>query len=81
MFIRKFAHISYVANLSGHGNGLVTLYAHNKEHYVRDGAVVQRGQMIAGMGNTGRVYGKTGIHVHFEVRLNGVKKNPLLYLE
>lgn len=64
-----------------HGNGLVTLYAHNKEHYVKEGEIVDRGEMISWMGNTGRVYGQTGIHVHFEVHLNGVKKNPLLYLE
>lgn len=64
-----------------HGNGLVSLYGHNKELYVSEGDTVQRGQTVAAMGNTGLVYGKTGIHVHFEVRLNGVKKNPLLYLE
>lgn len=64
-----------------HGNGLVTLYAHNKELYVKEGDVVSRGQEISFMGNTGRVYGQTGIHVHFEVRVNGVKKNPLLYLK
>lgn len=64
-----------------HGNGLVTLYAHNKELYVKVGDSVTRGQEIAWMGNTGRVYGKTGIHVHFEVRVDGVKKNPVLYLK
>lgn len=64
-----------------HGNGLVTLYGHNKELYVKKGDTVARGQNISFMGNTGRVYGKTGIHVHFEVRVNGVKKNPLLYLQ
>ena len=64
-----------------HGNGLVTLYAHNKEIHVREGNAVRRGDAIASMGNTGRVYGQTGIHVHFEVILNGVKKNPLLYLQ
>ncbi len=64
-----------------HGNGLVTLYAHNKELYVREGDRVSRGQVIAYMGNTGRVYCDTGIHVHFEVRVNGVKKNPMLYLK
>ncbi len=64
-----------------HGNGLVTLYAHNKELYVKVGDEVARGQEISWMGNTGRVYGKTGIHVHFEVQVNGVKKNPVLYLK
>lgn len=64
-----------------HGNGLITLYAHNKELYVKVGDQITRGQNISFMGNTGRVYGKTGIHVHFEVIVNGVKKNPLLYLK
>ncbi len=64
-----------------HGDGLVTLYAHNKVLYVKAGDTVNRGQVIADMGNTGLVHGPTGIHVHFEVRTNGVKKNPTLYLE
>lgn len=64
-----------------HGNGLVTLYGHSKELYVKKGDRVKRGQEISWMGNTGRVYGATGIHVHFEVRVNGEKKNPLLYLQ
>ncbi len=64
-----------------HGNGLITLYAHNKDVYVKVGDQVTRGQTIAWMGNTGLVYGATGIHVHYEVHSNGVKKNPLLYLE
>lgn len=64
-----------------HGNGLVTLYGHNSEFTVREGDTVQRGQTIASMGNSGLVYGATGIHVHFEVRINGVKKNPALYIE
>lgn len=64
-----------------HGNGLMTLYAHNKELYVKKDDVISRGQNIAFMGNTGRVHGPTGIHLHFEVRVNGSKKNPLLYLK
>lgn len=64
-----------------HGNGVVTLYGHNKELYVKVGDTVERGRQIAWMGRTGRVYGATGIHTHFEVRVNGVKKNPLLYLQ
>jgi murein DD-endopeptidase MepM/ murein hydrolase activator NlpD len=63
-----------------HGNGVVTLYGHNEVLYVQKGDVVTRGQEIAKMGHTGRVYGATGIHTHFEVRVNGVKKNPMLYL-
>lgn len=64
-----------------HGNGLVTLYAHNRILYVKEGDQVRRGQVIAEMGNTGLVHGPTGIHVHMEVRVNGVKRNPTLYLE
>ncbi|MDD5623251.1 MAG: peptidoglycan DD-metalloendopeptidase family protein [Candidatus Peribacteraceae bacterium] len=64
-----------------HGNGLVTLYGHNKELYVKAGDTVERGQLISWMGNTGLVYGATGIHLHFEVRVDGVKKNPLLYIQ
>ncbi len=64
-----------------HGNGVETLYAHNKELYVKKGDVVARGQVISFMGNTGRVHGPTGIHLHFEVHVNGLKKNPLIYLQ
>ncbi len=64
-----------------HGGGLLTLYAHNKAFHVKEGDYVGRGQHIADMGNTGRVYGRTGIHLHFEVHQGGIKKNPFLYME
>ena len=60
-----------------HGNGMQTLYAHNEKLYVTAGQYVEQGQTIAWMGNSGRVYGVTGIHLHFEVRINGVKYNPM----
>lgn len=63
-----------------HGNGISTLYAHNEKLYVKVGDQVGQGQTIAWMGNTGRVIGTTGIHLHFEVIINGVKKNPLAYI-
>lgn len=60
-----------------HGDGMETLYAHNEKLYVKVGQYVEQGDTIAWMGNSGRVYGKTGIHVHFEVRIKGVKYNPM----
>ncbi len=60
-----------------HGDGMQTLYAHNEKLYVSKGQYVEQGQTIAWMGRTGRVYGPTGIHLHFEVRINGVKYNPM----
>ena len=60
-----------------HGNGMQTLYGHNEKLYVTVGQYVEQGQTIAWMGRSGRVYGPTGIHLHFEVRINGVKYNPM----
>ncbi len=62
-----------------HGDGVKTRYAHNDTVYVSVGDTVSRGEKIAKMGNTGRVYGKTGIHVHFEVIVKGKRVNPGLY--
>ncbi|MCK5617192.1 M23 family metallopeptidase [Candidatus Pacearchaeota archaeon] len=62
-----------------HGNGMQTLYGHNEKLYVTVGQYVEQGQTIAWMGNSGRVYGPTGIHLHFEVRIKGVKYNPMSF--
>lgn len=62
-----------------HGDGVQTLYAHMSSVYVKQGQILDQGQVLGRMGNSGRVYGPTGIHLHFEVRVNGVKKNPWLY--
>lgn len=62
-----------------HGDGIQTLYAHLDSLNVYEGQQVTQGDVIGIMGNTGRVYGRTGIHLHFEVIINGVKKNPTLY--
>jgi murein DD-endopeptidase MepM/ murein hydrolase activator NlpD len=63
-----------------HGNGYKTLYGHSSEIYVKAGDQVKKGQVIAKQGNTGRVRGATGIHLHFEIIKNGVKVNPLSYV-
>lgn len=60
-----------------HGNGKVTYYAHNSSLIASVGQHVYKGQQIARMGSTGN---STGNHCHFEVRINGVAKNPLNYL-
>lgn len=60
-----------------HANGIDTLYAHLNEIYVAKGQGVSQGQSIGQMGTTGN---STGVHCHFEVRIGGVKQNPLNYL-
>ena len=59
-----------------HGNGLQTLYAHFDSLNVYEGQWVNQGDVIGIMGNTGRVYGRTGIHLHWEVIQDGVKQYP-----
>jgi murein DD-endopeptidase MepM/ murein hydrolase activator NlpD len=58
------------------GNGIKTLYAHMEYLSVSVGDHVTQGQVIGKMGRTGNVRGRTGIHLHFEVIQNGVKKSP-----
>ena len=60
-----------------HGNGVVTVYGHCQSLKVVKGQKVTQGQPVAIMGTSGN---STGVHVHFEVRINNVKKNPLNYV-
>ena len=60
-----------------HDNGYVTRYGHNSSLTVSVGQHVYKGQQVARAGSTGN---STGNHCHFEVRYNGVAKNPLNYL-
>lgn len=56
-----------------HENGYETLYAHLSKATVKVNERVGQGDIIGKMGATGRV---TGVHVHFEVRKDGVAINP-----
>jgi len=60
-----------------HGEGWTTRYAHNKENLVTVGEEVEKGQVIALLGSTGR---STGPHLHFEVRKEGKAIDPLHWL-
>lgn len=57
-----------------HGNGITTLYAHNKDNMVKPGDRIEKGSVLAIVGSTGR---STGPHLHFEVKRNGEKIDPL----
>ncbi len=61
-----------------HGNGLETWYAHMSSIYVKSGQKVAKGATIGALGSTGNT---TGPHLHFEVRKNGVAKNPSNYVK
>lgn len=59
-----------------HGYGYSTLYAHLSRPLVRPGQTVKRGELIAKSGRSGLV---SGPHLHYEVRKNGRKQNPVDY--
>jgi murein DD-endopeptidase MepM/ murein hydrolase activator NlpD len=60
-----------------HGNGYATRYGHAERVLVRVGQTVNRGDVIALVGDTGR---STGPHVHFEVLMNGREVNPARFV-
>ncbi len=60
-----------------HGDGQQTLYAHLSVIGVHQGQSVGQGDVIGIGGRTGYA---TGIHLHFELHINGQVVDPLLYL-
>jgi murein DD-endopeptidase MepM/ murein hydrolase activator NlpD len=66
------------AVLIDHGWGLITGYWHLSEILVQEGQLVEKGQVIAKVGNTGL---STGSHLHWEMWVNGVSVNGLQWVE
>lgn len=59
-----------------HGNGYRTSYSHLLSTLVRRGQKVQRGDVIALSGNSGL---SLAPHLHYEVRYNDLRVNPIHY--
>ena len=66
----------YIVTLE-HGNGYRTIYAHNRQNFVKIGQRVKRGDILSLSGSTGS---STGPHLHYEVWKNGIHVNPLPFL-
>lgn len=75
-FVGRKSHMGKVVVID-HGHGMLTRYAHLDEAMKKRGDKVNRGDVIALMGNSGR---STGPHLHYEVHLNGVPVNPEKYI-
>ena len=61
-----------------HGNGFRTRYFHMYKRAVKQGASVQRGQLIGSLGSTGR---STGPHLHYEIKYKDKPVNPMKFMQ
>ncbi len=81
----KVVSVGYATGFEGYGNivlvqvtpDVVTLYAHLASYRMRPGQTVARGELLGIAGCTGYC---TGVHLHFEVRQNGVAVDPRKFL-
>ncbi|HYF79465.1 MAG TPA: peptidoglycan DD-metalloendopeptidase family protein [Symbiobacteriaceae bacterium] len=60
-----------------HGGGIASWYAHADSYMVNEGDTVTQGQQIGRVGSTGY---STGPHLHLEIRVDNVKKDPMTYM-
>ena len=61
-----------------HNDGFVTFYCHCSEITAQAGTIIRQGETIARVGSTGW---STGPHLHFEVRKDNIRYNPLYILD
>ena len=66
-----------IAVILDHGQDLRTIYGHLSRVAVKEGQRVERGDVIAYTGNTGR---STGPHLHYEIHVRGRAVNPRAFL-
>ena len=75
---QSYGNLVRIRHSDYNGGKLQTLYAHLKERKVEYGQTVKEGELIGYSGNTGN---SKGPHLHFEVRLNGTRYNPLNWVD
>jgi murein DD-endopeptidase MepM/ murein hydrolase activator NlpD len=75
-WLRNFEGYGLVIKIR-HGHGITTMYAHLARAFVKRGERVAAGQLIGRAGCTGSC---TGVHLHFQVWVNGKLTNPLRFL-
>lgn len=61
-----------------HSDGFETWYAHLQGFHIEEEQAVKKGDVIGYLGNTGK---STGPHLHYEVKQNGTRLNPMDYLK
>ncbi len=61
-----------------HSDGTSTLYAHMSSRAVSQGQTAKQGDVVGYVGTTGN---STGNHLHFEIRVNGSRVDPLNYFK
>jgi murein DD-endopeptidase MepM/ murein hydrolase activator NlpD len=61
-----------------HGGGVVSVYGHSNSIAVKEGQVVEAGQVIGTVGDSGYAFGP---NLHFEVRVDGKQVDPMEYLK
>lgn len=60
-----------------HGGGIASWYGHADSYMVNEGDSVKQGQQVGKVGSTGY---STGPHLHLEIRVDNVRKDPMSYM-
>lgn len=76
--MQSYGSMVYIKHDAYKGKTLHTRYAHLKSTVVRVGQWVNEGDLIGYSGDTGNTF---GAHLHFEVVYNGIRNNPLNWLD